>query len=110
WATASNSKWLSGVCFSCIPRIGFLIQGMGADSRSSSERPEGRLRGLSRQAEGRGCLFDGGHRFVGLFTVLHAVGVVPFLSALACARAQDLQLPYAVWHGENPDGQSHPFD
>src|SRR5205807_9594152 len=47
---------------------------------------------------------------VGLFTVLHAVGVVPFLSALACGRAQDLQLPYAVWHGENPDGQSHPFD
>src|SRR5467141_1743455 len=83
---------------------------MGADSRSSFDRPEGHLRGLSGQAEGRWRLFDGRHRPVGVFAVLYAVGFVSFLSALACGRAQDLELPYAVWHGENPDGQSHPFD
>src|SRR5258708_31938714 len=58
---------------------------------------------------GRG-VFDGRHRPVGVFIVFHAVGVVPFLSAFARRRTQDLQLPYSVRHGENSDGQSHPFD
>jgi hypothetical protein len=54
-------------------------------------------------------LFDGGYRSVGLFTVLHAVGVVSILSALARGGTQDLQLPDVVRHGENPDRESHPF-
>src|SRR5450755_4287008 len=56
---------------------------MGADSRTPAYRPEGCLRRFSRQAEGRGRLFDGGYRPVGVFAVLHAVGVVSVLSALA---------------------------
>src|SRR5208337_131444 len=55
-------------------------------------------------------LYDGRHRRVGVFAFFHAVGVVPLLSALARGRAQDLQLPDAVRHGENPDRQSHPLD
>src|ERR1019366_711510 len=47
---------------------------------------------------------------VGVFIVLHAVGVVSLLSAFARRRTQDLQLPYSVRHGENSDGQSHSFD
>ena len=59
------------------PARDFLIQGRDADSRSPSDRREGRLRRFSRQAEGRRRhLYDGRHRPVGVFAVFHAVGVV----------------------------------
>src|SRR5271166_2729984 len=59
WSDPSNSKWPRRWRFFDFHGIGFLIQGQGADSRPALERPQGRLRRLSGQAEGRGRVYDG---------------------------------------------------
>src|ERR1700688_2336196 len=67
-----------------------VIQARDARPRSASVWLEGCLRGVSGQTQERGRLFDGGHRAFGVFAVLHAVGVVPVVPALARGRAQDV--------------------